>query len=189
MPISTKFSLHRCYFVEHFDHGRTPIKMDQRSRSFEQPTLDRQSNLSRSSTRISSMPESTSRVSHLSSIHYGAPSEPQRSSKMSNDTLREPVQEVTRPVSRSREAAASAMLELKSAGQYSVQISPTRHVSQPPLKVQTTQSASKFAGTIVLLDSSRQTYKWSIEGKSYPVSASGVKALESVSCCVMDERL
>lgn len=184
---SIYLSYHRYPSIDHhFDHGRTPIKLDQRSRSFEHPPLDRQSNLSRSSTRISSVPESTGRLPHLSSMPYVTTSEQQRSSKISNNTLKEPTQEVSRPVSRSREAAASAMLELKSAGQYrSLPKSPTHHVSQapsqPPHKVQTTHSASKFAGTIVPLDSSRQNFKWSIEGQSYIVSASGVQALEPVS--------
>ena len=124
----------------------------------------------------------------MSPVHrYQAASNYSKSSSGGNNLLKEPMSEVDRPVSRSREAAASAMLELKTAGQY--RSGPSARPRTPhgiptsshhPQRSQATSSSPKFTGSIVPLDTSRQHYKWTIEGQNYIVSAAGVQALDAV---------
>lgn len=115
-------------------------------------------------------------------------------SSNNNNTLKEPREEyeIARPISRSREAAATAMLELKSSGIYRAppplarQSPPpaTSSTSEPPRKVLTTP---KSIPSIVPLDSTRQQYRWVIGGQSYIISAAGVQSLEAIRSIVETE--
>ncbi|XP_039249836.2 uncharacterized protein LOC120327575 isoform X2 [Styela clava] len=117
------------------------------------------------------------------------------SSNNNNMLLKEPKEEyeIARPISRSREAAATAMLELKSSGLYRSVAPPpplARH-SPPPTPVSETPtkvvSTSKSVPSIVPLDSTKQQYKWMIAGHSYVISAAGIQSLEATRSIVGSE--
>lgn len=142
---------------------------------------------------------SVSSVSHSSDTHL--PVKSTSSSSNNNHILKENHNdhEISRPISRSREAAATAMLELKSAGSFRANVvsgkatSPFSDSKCPrTLESQGSKTPStniiSTKPTIVPLDSSRLHYRWTIGNHSYIISSAGVQNLEMVCSATKQDK-